>query len=74
MNDIELVATDELLKELLNRFEHAVFCGLKAQINEEQDAVGQWHGNALTCVGLAQAIASSALKQCSFDDETYLEE
>lgn len=68
MQDIELYSTDELLMELLHRFEHAVFCGLKLPVEQEQAAVGQWHGNALTCVGLAQAIGQSAIRHCEFDD------
>lgn len=68
MNELELATTDEILKELLSRFENAVFCGVKLPIGEQQAVVGQWRGNALTCVGLAQSIAQSALLECQFDD------
>lgn len=54
MTDLSLVDTDELLAELLARFDHAVFAGLKSQIgaSDRIEFTREWIGNTHTCLGL----------------------
>ena len=55
MRDLELIPTDELIEELLDRYDHAVFngyrTGTKGEGSSEKDIY--WHGNTVTCQGLA---------------------
>lgn len=56
---IELVPTDILIKELLGRFDHAVFAGAKILDQDEKGENGtiyerkQTEGNTRVCQGLA---------------------
>jgi len=61
---LELVATDDLLDELLHRFDHAVFGGLQAKHADEQLITRRWFGSHFTCVGLAQSVAWVAMVEC----------
>lgn len=67
--ELAWASTDDLLKEMMNRFEHAVFCGLKPAEDDGHPITGHWHGNAITCVGLANAISQAAMRHCEFDEE-----
>lgn len=52
--NLELVPTDDLLEEVLGRFEHAVFAGLKVNYaSETQYEIRRTIGNSRTCQGLA---------------------
>jgi hypothetical protein len=57
---LEFVDTEALLEELLGRFDHAVFAGLKYPENMAYQATRLWKGNPFTCNGLAN-IASMAI-------------
>ena len=55
--NLELIETDQLLDELMRRFEHAVFHGLK--VNEALESHYECRrqcGNSRTCQGLAFGI------------------
>lgn len=55
--NLELIETQALIDELLGRFEHAVFAGLKVnEATESQYEVRQQVGNQRTCQGLAFGI------------------
>lgn len=55
--NLELIETQALIDELLGRFEHAVFAGLKVnEATEIQYEVRQQVGNQRTCQGLAFGI------------------
>lgn len=52
--NLELIETQALIDELLRRFEHAVFAGMKVNdASEAQYETYQQVGNARTCQGLA---------------------
>jgi hypothetical protein len=80
MNFLELASTNDLLNELLSRFDHAVFGGMKVrplregendtpdgQIYEEKRVVG----NTRTCQGLCFAL--QLMKQADFDKNSWAE-
>lgn len=76
MDNICLVSTDDLLKELLHRFDHAVFAGVQVKGTEEVgpiDTIRRWYGNSYTCAGLCASLSTSILKDFS-DRETEVEE
>lgn len=51
--NLELIETDQLLDELMNRFDHAVFAGMKVKQDESTYERWQKTGNLRTCQGLA---------------------
>ena len=57
-SELPLVPTDDLVEELLSRFDHAAFVGLTAMTTEESEddeTVGirrSWKGNSHTVMGL----------------------
>lgn len=55
--NLELIETPALLDELMNRFQHAVFGGLKVnEMSEVQYECWRKVGNDRTCQGLAFGI------------------
>lgn len=54
--NIELIETDRLIDELMRRFDHAVFAGMKVQAEESQYERWFKTGNLRTCQGLAFGI------------------
>lgn len=76
MNNICLVSTDDLLKELLHRFDHAVFAGIQVKGTAgiaPYDIFRRWYGNSLTCSGLCASLSKSILQDFS-ERETELPE
>jgi hypothetical protein len=62
MTDLELVSDDDLLDELLNRFDHACFVGMRVSIPADYHGYTRRHkGNSHTCVGLLQELSSGIL-------------
>lgn len=57
----EFVSTDALVDELLGRFEHVVFCGLRILTDNETTIVRRWKGNAITCAGLGTEVGHAVL-------------
>lgn len=53
--NLELIETDKLIDELMNRFDHAVFAGMKVKADDQYE---RWFktGNLRTCQGLAFGI------------------
>lgn len=62
MNELEQATTEDLITELLGRFEHAVFCGMRIPLTETMTINRRWKGNTFTCAGLARSVADSALE------------
>lgn len=62
MSGIELATTEELITELLGRFEHAVFCGMRIPLDETMTIHRRWVGNSFTCAGLAKTVGDSAIQ------------
>lgn len=54
--NLELIETDALIDELMRRFDHAVFAGMK--VKEHESNYERWAktGNLRTCQGLAFGI------------------
>lgn len=56
---VELIDTKELVRELLSRFDHAIFAGLKVnEFHDQQYEYRESVGNARTCQGLAYGVIS----------------
>jgi len=56
MADLYELNTDDLIKELLSRYDHAIFHGIKCTNDEASFYQSQWVGNTATCLGLAARI------------------
>ena len=69
MNDVSLIPTDDLITELLNRHDHAVFMGMKIfeQATKEKGGnvvnVRRWYGNSYTCCGLCDSLKRTILNE-----------
>ncbi len=66
--DLKLVPTSDLLEEVLHRFDHAVFSGMRVQNNNDIDTMGRWHGNSFACAGLAVDVQQRCIK--AFHDKS----
>ncbi len=64
MPDLATETTPNLLRELMARFDHAVFVALKTLHATEGKHmyVRRWAGNSHTCIGLLADQASAILK------------
>ncbi len=68
--DLKFVLSEDLLTELLHRYEHAVFMGVKIP-TQDKDGIGEvvslrrWFGNSYTCAGLCASLNYSILKDFS---------
>ena len=78
VSDLSLVTTNDLIDEMLNRFDHAVFMGIKALdiVNKEDDTTRissfrNWKGNSYTCAGLAQSLMRASLADFEDKEEVY---
>lgn len=60
---LELASTDDLINELVHRFDHAVFCGLRCPIDGRFEMCRRWYGNSLTCNGLANDIGITIIDE-----------
>jgi len=63
MNDEERLAltpTDDIIKELGNRYEHFVFSGMQTAIGGKDKILTtrKWQGNSATCIGLAHMLTN----------------
>lgn len=66
-DDLSLATTDDLLDELLRRFDCAVFAGCRDHCEDEDGRVVEMreyrqHGQMLACVGLANWIGHIILR------------
>lgn len=68
--DLQLVKTEVLLAELLGRFEHAVFVGMKTKTaTGETYEIWEKTGNSRTCQGLcAGASAWIESRYCEMEE------
>jgi hypothetical protein len=54
---LELIETKDLIAELLSRFDHAIFAGLKVDEGiDKQYELRESKGNTRTCQGLAMGV------------------
>lgn len=67
--DLSLVPTDDLLKEFINRFDHAVFMGIRLanDVTSKEEcgiySCREWVGNSYTCVGLCASLSRNILNR-----------
>lgn len=64
---LELVATDDLVAEILGRFQHVVLCGMNIPIDGEQHVIRRWRGNSMTCSGLCQSASMDIINDWNAD-------
>ena len=57
--DLAFFSTEDLVDELVKRFDHVIFAGLKVQGDELPYIIHRrQEGNHLTCIGLATSLAT----------------
>lgn len=59
--DLSLASMEDLLKELLGRFDHAVFMGLQVPGDGHTKTCRRWIGNSHTTIGLCEDLKDSIL-------------
>ena len=72
MSDITLISTRDLVEELLDRFDHAVFAGIKVVSTKEVSPIQtfrRWVGNSYTCSGICAGLNQTILKDFSDREE-----
>ncbi len=81
MKEIGLILTEELIQELLNRYEHAIFMGVKIpQLEKDGKYVGEivslrrWIGNSYTCAGLCASLSRSIMSSFTDREKEYINE
>lgn len=80
MNSVNLISTDDLLDELISRFDHIAFIGVKElQIRKDKEEkrvtlefTRRWSGNSLTVMGLCQDLSNGVWED--FKERETLEE
>lgn len=67
--DLELISTNELVKEVFHRYEHVVFAGLKfiTKDSTDHECHKRWKGNGYMCAGLAIALQTELVNK--MDDQ-----
>lgn len=60
--ELGFVHTDLLIKELITRFDHAVFAGSKLQPSGATYLARQIEGNRVTCAGLAAFLGDMSIR------------
>lgn len=56
MKDIEFVSTDDLITELMHRYDHTVFAAIAISTEREYKTLRRFYGNAATCNGLCSEL------------------
>lgn len=69
-SDLELATNDELVGELMNRFDRAVFCGVVQRHEKHDYQVRCWRGEFLSCIGLSMSLQRKLLDEM---DASYTE-
>lgn len=67
--EIELLTTDALLNELITRFDHCVFSGIKSKDTESEVEVRRHVGGWRTCQGMAMGLILDLEKSRTADIE-----
>ena len=75
MDDIKFLPSDKLIIELLSRYDHAIFSGMKIGINKENDCLTarKWVGNSATCSGLCSQM-QYRINKTNDDESAHLED
>ena len=54
---LDLISSDDLIKELEERFEHFVFSGMRTKVGKYSiTSYRRWNGNDTTCLGLCSEL------------------
>ncbi len=68
MKSIEVIPTEDLMDELMERCEHAVFMGIRTGIKQPCDVISkQWSGDIIKCLGLAEVMKDFLLEKYNKD-------
>lgn len=73
--DLTPIPTDDLIKTLLERYEHAIFMGVCIPNNNNTGEIisnWRWSGNSYTCAGLCADLSTSILRD--FKDREIIDE
>ena len=68
MTDLRFVASEDMIKELQDRFDEMVFMGSAQKTQKTEDLTISYSGSYHACVGLVE-IARAALKVGGLEDD-----
>jgi len=68
MSDLRFTPTDDLIKELQERFDEMIFMGAAQKTQKTEDMTISYSGSYHSCVGLVE-IARTAMKGGGYADE-----
>lgn len=58
--DLALSSSEDLLEELVRRYDHVIFCAMKVQGDDMPYIIHRrQEGSTLVCIGLAQTLSSN---------------
>lgn len=64
MKSIEVIPTEDLLDELVSRYKHAVFMGIRSGLKQPGDVITkQWTGDLIKCLGLTEVMKDFLLER-----------
>jgi hypothetical protein len=57
-DELKLISTDDLIHEIMDRFDHAVFSGIQIGVRSKDDylTIRKWFGNSATAAGLCSQL------------------
>ena len=68
MSDLRFTPTEEMIKELQERFDEMIFLGAAQKTQKTEDMTISYSGSYHACVGLVE-IARAAMKGGGYQDE-----
>lgn len=74
IESLEHVPTEDLIQELVSRFEHSVFAGIREVAGGKNLYQRKWKGNACTVHGLANDVGLRALLQLHNEERDVTED
>lgn len=70
MQDLRFVASEDMIKELQNRFDEMVFIGASQRTQATEDLTVSFTGSYHACIGLLE-MGRMAIQTGGSDDENY---
>lgn len=61
--DLRFITTDDLIKELFSRFDHAIFSGMQERYSKWTNRyLNRYKGTKMVCIGLSKVIGDCILR------------
>jgi len=65
--DPRFITTQNLIRELFSRFEHAIFCGIQENYELRDKYTSNYKGNKMVCIGLTKLVEDYMLKHLDLE-------